>query len=319
MTSQIVLLALIFLAVAGLVLGLGLWLYRDELVERRLDQLGREPEEAGTGEKGEEAVSEWHAKVVRMAAPIAWLSTPKAGWETSNLRVRFMQAGLRGPGWPVIYFGAKTLLALVLPGLLLLYATLINSDLMAKMTWPALLLLATIGYYLPNLLLLAAARQRQRELRDAFPDAIDLMRVCVEAGLGLDAAMNRTGSEIAVRSQALADELNLVALELRVGSTRESALQNFALRSGVDDIATFVTIILQSEHFGTNVAESLRVLSDTMRERRKIRAEETAAKIPLKLLFPLIFLIFPSLFLVLLGPAMIGIFRTILPTMLGAR
>lgn len=316
MTSQALLLVSIFLAVVGLVLGLGLWLSRDEAVGRRLDQLGGGAE-AEAGEKIREAVGEWQAKVARIAKPIAWLSTPKAGWETSNLRVRFMQAGLRGPGWPVIYFGAKTFLALVLPGLLLLYGSVANADLMAKMTLPVLLLLAAIGYYLPNLVLRAAARQRKRELQEAFPDAIDLMTVCVEAGLGLDAAMNRTGSEIVVRSEALADELNLVALELRVGSTRTVALQNFALRSGVDDVATFVTIVLQSEHFGTNVADSLRVLSDTMRERRKVRAEETAAKIPLKLLFPLIFLIFPSLFVVLLGPAMINVMRTLLPTLAG--
>lgn len=314
MTSQALLLVLIFLSVAGLVLGLGLWLNRDEAVGRRLGRLGSEPV---TDESTGEAVSEWQAKVVRMATPIAWLSTPKAGWETSNLRVRFMQAGLRGPGWPVIYFGAKTFLAVVLPGLLLLYGSVFNAELMAKMSLPVLLLLAAIGYYLPNVVLLSVARQRRRELQEAFPDAIDLMTVCVEAGLGLDAAMNRTGSEIAVRCQALADELNLVALELRVGSTRAQALQNFALRSGVDDVATFVTIILQSEHFGTNVADSLRVLSDTMREQRKVRAEETAAKIPLKLLFPLIFLIFPSLFVVLLGPAMINVMRTLLPTLGG--
>ena len=106
-------------------------------------------------------------------------------------------------------------------------------------------------------------------------------------------------------------------LDLRVGSTRERALQNFALRTGVEDIATFVTILLQSEHFGTNVAESLRVLSETMREHRKVRAEERAAKIPLKLLFPLIFLIFPSLFVVLMGPAVISVYRVLLPTMSG--
>ena len=113
----------------------------------------------------------------------------------------------------------------------------------------------------------------------------------------------------------MADELKLVALERRVGSTRASALTSFALRTGVDDIATFVTLLIQTEHLGTNVADSLRILSDTMRVRRTIRAEEAAAKIPLKLLFPLIFFMFPSLFLVLLGPAVINVSRTLLPTL----
>jgi tight adherence protein C len=108
-----------------------------------------------------------------------------------------------------------------------------------------------------------------------------------------------------------------MTIELRIGSTRAMALQNLALRTGVDDIETFVTTLLQSEHFGTNVAQSLRVLAETMRDHRRLRAEETAAKIPLKLLFPLIFFIFPALMLVLLGPAMIGVFRTLLPTLGG--
>lgn len=313
MTMQTFLFALIFLSVAGLVLGIGLWLNRNEALAQRLDQLA-------TGEgKTDAAGTEWHAKVAKVAAPMAWLSTPQKGWDSSNFRVRFMQAGLRGPGWPVIFFGAKTFLTLALPGLLLLYGSMANVASTAQATLFALLSLATLGYFFPNLALAMMIRRRRRELQEAFPDAIDLMTVCVEAGLGLDAAMNRAGEEMDLRSEALADELNLVALEMRVGSTRENALRNFALRTGVDDIATFVTILLQSGHFGTDVADSLRVLSDTMREHRKIRAEERAAKIPLKLLFPLVFFIFPSLFVVLLGPALIGIFRVLLPTMVGAR
>jgi tight adherence protein C len=312
---QTLLLAMIFLSVAGLVWGIGLWLNRNEELDRRLDQLGGKM--GALDAKIDAAGMEWHAKVAKIAAPIAWLSTPKEGWESSNLRVRFMHAGLRGPGWPVIFFGTKTFLALVFPGLLLLFGTLANMPSKPQATLLALLSLAALGYYLPNLVLALVIRQRQRELQEALPDAVDLMTVCVEAGLGLDAAMNRAAEEMDLRSPTLADELKLVALELRVGSTRETALRNFALRTGVDDVATFVTILLQSGHFGTNVADSLRILSETMRERRKVRAEERAAKIPLKLLFPLIFFIFPSLFVVLLGPAMIGIFRVLLPTMTG--
>jgi len=317
MTIQTFLFTLIFLSVAGLVFGLGLWLSRDEALSRRLDQLGQKP---ATGDgKADTAGAQWHVKVAKVAAPMAWLSTPKEGWDSSNFRLRFMQAGLRGPGWPVIFFGTKTFLTLALPGLLLLYGSMANVASTAQATLFALLFLAALGYFFPNLVLALMIRQRQRELQEAFPDAIDLMTVCVEAGLGLDAAMNRAAEEMDLRSQALADELNLVTLEMRVGATRENALHNFALRTGVDDVATFVTILLQSGHFGTNVADSLRVLSDTMREHRKVRAEERAAKIPLKLLFPLVFFIFPSLFVVLLGPALIGIFRVLLPTMAGGR
>ena len=311
---QILLLAMTFLSVAGLVLGIGLWLGRDETLGRRLDRLGGP---TAAFDKTAGASHEWQARVARISAPMAWLSKPKEGWESSNFRVRFMHAGLRGPGWPVIFFGAKTFFTLALPGLFLLFESMANVVATTQANLFALLALAAVGYYFPNLALWMMIRHRQRELEEALPDAVDMMRVCVEAGLGLDAAMNRASEEMDLRSQELADELKLVALDMRVGSTRERALQNFALRSGVDDVATFVTILLQSEHFGTNVAESLRVLSDTMREHRKVRAEETAAKIPLKLLFPLIFFMFPALFVVILGPAVISIFRVLIPTLGG--
>ncbi len=311
---QTFILAIVFLSAVGLVLGIGLWLTRDQALGRRLDDL---KDHATSLDNTAQAGDQWRAKVARIAAPMAWLSIPKEGWESSNFRVRFMHAGLRGPGWPVIFFGLKTFLTLALPGLFLAYRGMVGATSATQFTVLGLLLLAALGYYLPNLALMLRIHGRQRELQEALPDAVDLMRVCVEAGLGLDAAMNRAGEEMDLRSHALGDELRLVALDLRVGSTRERALQNFALRTGVDDVATFVTILLQSEHFGTNVAESLRILSDTMRVQRQVRAEERAAKIPLKLLFPLIFLIFPSLFVVLMGPAVISIYRVLLPTMTG--
>jgi tight adherence protein C len=141
---------------------------------------------------------------------------------------------------------------------------------------------------------------------------MDLIIVCIEAGLGLDAAIARTGQEMRLRSPALAGELHLVTLELRVGVSREQALQNLALRTGLDEVASLVTMLRQADRFGTSIAESLRVHADSLRTRRRQRAEEAAAKIPLKLLFPLIFCIFPSLMLVLLGPAVISIYRIFL-------
>lgn len=311
---QALVLSMIFLSVAGFVWGIGAWLSRDEATERRLDRLSKP---TAAIDKAAEAARPWQARVAKISAPIAWLSEPKEGWESSNFRVRFMHAGLRGPGWPVIFFGAKTFFTLALPGLLLLFGSIANRSTAAQATLLTLVLLAAFGYYLPNLVLMLMIRWRQREVLEALPDAVDLMRVCVEAGLGLDAAMNRAAEEMDLRSKELADELKLVALDLRVGATRERAMENLALRTGVDDVATFVNILRQSEHFGTNVAESLRVLSDTMRDHRKIRAEEAAAKIPLKLLFPLIFFMFPALFVVILGPAVLSIFRTLIPTLGG--
>lgn len=316
MTMQTLILIAAFVAAAGLTLGLGMWFTRDATLGHRLGQL-HEPSAAA--HEGSQAGHAWSVRIARLAAPIARLSTPKEGWESSNFRLRFMRAGLRGAGWPVAFFAAKSLLAVALPGVFMLYGGVGAATMNVRALPLVLLLLAAFGYYLPNVLLSLATSARQRELSEAMPDAIDLMTVCVEAGLALDAAMNRAGEEMNLRSNALADELSLVALEMRVGATRENALRNLALRTGVDDITTFVTMLLQSERFGTNVADSLRVLADTMRVHRRIRAEEAAAKIPLKLLFPLIFFIFPSLLLVLMGPAMISIYRTLLPTLMGSR
>ncbi|MDO9145780.1 type II secretion system F family protein [Rhodoferax sp.] len=314
MNMQIVILVLIFLAVTGLAMGATLWFGRDPALRQRLNQLVN-PE--SKGEKSLIAGSEWQARVIKAVGPMAKLSTPKVGWDESSLRVRFMQAGLRETAWPAIYFAAKTVLALLWPGLFVLYQGLSAMQMTATNTILVLVLLTALGYYLPNVLLANLIKHRKREVEDALPDALDMMLVCVEAGLGLDAAMNRAASEIGLRSEAMADELNLVALELRMGVKRDQALRNMALRTGVDDVASFVAMLVQADRFGTNVADALRIEAETMRTHRRLRAEERAAKIPLKLLFPLIFFIFPSLMLVLLGPAMISIYRVLLPTMSG--
>ena len=314
MNMQVLILGLVFLAASGLAWAGMAWVNRRESVSQRLNQLvGASADE----EKSLTAGSEWHARIVKVASPMARLSAPAEGWEASALRLRFMQAGLREASWPAVYFACKTVLALLLPGLFALYQGLSAAQIAVTTNVLILLVLASIGYYLPNVLLANAIGRRQKELQDTMPDALDLMMVCVEAGLGLDAAMNRSASEIGLRSQALSEELNLVALELRMGVRRETALRNLALRTGVEEISSFVAMLVQADRFGTNVADALRIQAETMRTHRRLRAEERAAKIPLKLLFPLIFFIFPSLMLVLMGPAMISIYRVLLPTMGG--
>lgn len=180
-----------------------------------------------------------------------------------------------------------------------------------------MLVCAALGYMMPNFFLARRITNRQRDIFESFPDAIDLTTVCVEAGLGLDAALARVGAEMRLKSPILGEELHLVNLELRAGSSRERALRNLALRTGIDEIDSLVAILIQADRFGTSVADSLRVHSDNLRTKRRLRAEEAAAKVPQKLLFPVIFCIFPSLLLVLLGPAFIGIYRVLLPTMAG--
>lgn len=310
-TIQLAFLALIFLAVFGAVM-LALRLFATNPVQNRLDAVVGRPAPAVGGEP-----SPWAAHIIKLTGPLAKLSVPNEGWETSMLRTRFMHAGFRNPSAPAIFFTAKTALAVGLPLVLFFVLTTSGASYSANKLLFWLLSAAAIGYYLPNVLLNNLISRRQREVFESFPDALDLMTVCVEAGLAMDAALARVAAEIGLKSAVLSDELHLVTLELRAGSSKEKALRNLALRTGVEDVDALVAMLIQSERFGTSIADSLRVQSDQLRTKRRQRAEEMAAKIALKLLFPLIFFIFPSLLVVLMGPAFIQIYRVLLPTMGG--
>lgn len=258
----------------------------------------------------------WHASVAKAFAPVAKLASPGKEEDLSKFRLRFLHAGLRDPSAPALFFALKAILAIALPllGMYLLNFFGSNPRVPAPLI---LLLLAALGYYLPNGVVANMTQRRQRKLFEAFPDSLDLMIVCMEAGLSLDMAIARAGSEIRLRSSILSEELGMVGTELRMGASRERALRNLAARTGLDEISSFVAMIVQADRFGTSIADSLRVQADMLRTRRRQRAEETAAKLPLKLLFPLIFCIFPALLVVLMGPAMIQIYRVMLPTMSG--
>ena len=261
----------------------------------------------------------WLEKMVAAAAPVAKLSLPEEDAENSVLRVRFMNAGYRQASAPIIFFAAKTVLALGLPLAVFFGVSIASTGSSTTTILLYTLGAATLGYYLPNFVLKRMTKNRQREIFENFPDALDLMTICVEAGLGMDAALARVAGEISLKSDVLSDELNLVTLELRAGSSKEKALRGLATRTGVEDVDSLVTMLIQAERFGTSIAASLRVQSEQLRTKRRQRAEEMAAKIALKLLFPLIFFIFPSLLVVLMGPAFIQIYRVLLPTFAGTQ
>ncbi len=310
-TLQMAFLGFVFLAVFALIM-LGMRLFSTSAVQARLDgMLGRKIPAASN------EPSPWTERIIKLTGPLANLSLPKEGWENSVLRTRFMNAGFRNSSAPAIYFAAKTILAIGLP--MIVFFVLRNAPGQRSgnviLLW--LFLSAAIGYYLPNILLSNTIARRQREIFETFPDALDLMTVCVEAGLAMDAALARVAAEIGLKSEVLSDELNLVTLELRAGSSKEKALRNLALRTGVEDVDALVAMLIQSERFGTSIAASLRVQSDQLRTKRRQRAEEAAAKIALKLLFPLIFFIFPALLVVLMGPAFLQISRVLLPKLSG--
>ncbi len=299
---QIIFLAIVFVVAAGVAVAASLVFSPVALRERLSDVVepaAVAPEPVATG---------WVEKVAHVAQPFSRLSLPEEGWEKSPLRTRFMNAGWRSASVPSLYFAAKTILALGLPAVVALCGALaLNAPQKGFMYF--LLLVAGIGYYLPNAVLSHKAAARCRDIFENFPDALDLLTVCVEAGLSLERALAKVAGEIHIKSEALAQELQLALMEMRAGFTKERALRNLALRSGVEDVDTLVAMLIQSERFGTSMGDSLRVHSDNLRSKRSVLAEEAAAKIALKLLFPLIFCIFPTLMLVLIGPAGIQIFR----------
>lgn len=259
----------------------------------------------------------WVASAIKISRPFARLALPSEGWENAPIRIRFINAGWRDRSTPYLFFGAKTMLALLLPMVSIGFGGELLFHNGASLVMLVLLLAVCIGYYLPNLLLNHLIEIRKRDIFESFPDALDLLTVCVEAGLGLDAALNRVADEIHIKSKVLGQELQLVIMELRAGFSKECALRNLALRTGIEDIDLLVAMLIQSDRFGTSMGESLRIHSENLRVKRRQRAEEAAAKISLKLLFPLIFLIFPTLMLVLVGPAAMQIYRVLLPAMAG--
>ncbi len=310
-TLHLVYIALIFVTVTGTAMAV-LMAFAPSRARQRLDALADAP-----ARDGGRAQRQWTRTVVHVAGKFAKLSLPSEGWESSPLRVRFMHAGYRGEAAALLFFGGKTLLAALLPVLAYFSVIVGGAKLGSNGLLALLLACAAFGYYLPNGVLARLVSLRQRAIFENFPDAADLLMVCVEAGLGLDAALVKVTDEMRLKSQALAEELHLVTLELRAGGSREKALRNLAARTGVEEVNTFASMLIQADRFGTSIADSLRVFSDELRTKRRMRAEEVAAKIPLKLLFPMVFCIFPALLLVLLGPAFIQVYRILLPTLTG--
>ena len=254
-------------------------------------------------------------RLFKFLGAIGEATKPKNVDEMSHMRRTLVKAGYRSIDTPLIFFGTRLLLAIALPAMFAVLRTSALPMLTYMHTMVLFIFLAVVGFYAPNLWVKIRTQRRQRKIVEGFPDALDLMTVCVEAGLGLDAALNQVAEEISMNNRALSEELKLVNLELRAGQSRQNALRNLSLRTDLEDINNFTTLLIQTDNFGTSIGQALRVHSDTMRTKRHHRAEEKAAKLPVTLLFPLVFFIFPSMFVVILGPAVIQMIRILLPTM----
>ena len=294
---------LAFLCVALLVVGAAMAFAPSGggVIERRLDELRGV---AGLPVNEAPVYNEALLKSLKRLGKYA----PTSPTEMGKLKARLVCAGYRGSEALPVFIGIRLGCALLVFGVL-------SMGLISRPNLLVALFGAGLGYLLPAMALGRMAGKRQHRIRLSLADALDLLVVSVEAGLGLDQALQRVGEELAFAHKDLSDELRLVNLELRAGKARSEALRNLADRTGVDDLSSLAAMLIQTDKFGTSVAQSLRVHSDTLRTKRRQRAEEAAAKTGVKMVFPLVFCIFPAIWVVTIGPAAIRFVQVLFPMM----
>jgi tight adherence protein C len=265
-------------------------------IVRRLSQLAETP-----GADRKEAFAEKQKERVQEALASVGKLVP--GGTASRAELMIIRAGYRNPNVIQIIRGLKVILPIALVSGVYFSGFYLTN--------PFLILggALIIGAVIPEIWLLSRISARQHRLRRGLPDALDLLVICVEAGLGLDQAMVRVSQELKVVHRELSDELQMVNLEMRVGKSRIEALRELARRTGLDDIKSLVAMLTQTERFGTSISQSLRVHSDDLRTRRRQRAEELSAKTSVKMVPPLVLFIFPALLIVIIGPAALIIIR----------
>jgi tight adherence protein C len=275
-------------------------------VRRRVEELSEGHNFIPTGEITETLKRVLVGFLKRLAKP----ALPRRGWQMTQLKNNMLFAGFRSQHAVNVYLGIRMGLCVIIPPLLML--TPLHDRVQGPMYILALVGAAGAGFMLPSFWLESLIRKRRAKIVRELPDVLDLLVIAVEAGLGLDSAIRRVAKEVKISSPLLCNELNLVSLELKAGIPRQMALRNLAARCGVEDISSLVTMLVQADRFGVSVGRSLRVHSDTVRTKRRQKLEEAAAKVPLKLLFPVLFLIFPAIMFVMAGPAIIKVSESIL-------
>ncbi len=241
-----------------------------------------------------------------LLGPVSSYVLPQNEIERSRITEKLVHAGYRSPSAVQNLYAIKAVLLIAFPAIFLIVSTWMPSLTMRSQLL-TLAGLAGAGLLLPNMVLERLVEQRMKKLRNGFPDALDMLVVCVEAGLGISQAIQRVSDELGVSHPELAQELALVNAEIRAGVERVSALKNLAHRTGLEDVQGLVSLLVQTLRFGTSIAESLRVYSVEFRDKRMQKAEEQAAKIGTKMVFPLVVFLFPCFFLVAVGPAVIGL------------
>lgn len=233
------------------------------------------------------------------------------------LRQRLIAAGFTAPYAPRVYTMLRLILVIGLPVLVLIMFGMSGSSPSMLKLYMSLVIAAALGLYVPALFVRAKADRRQQELTNAFPDALDLLLVCVEAGLGLEASMGRVGMEMTTSHPLLAEQFGAVVLEMRAGRSTDDALRRMADRAGVDDIRAFCTLLIQSTKLGSSISQTLRTYASEMREKRRLRAEEKAHRLPVLISIPLVACMLPTMIGVLMLPAAIRVVRAVMPALHG--
>ena len=241
----------------------------------------------------------------RMAEPLNRI-VPISAVEAEKLQKQMLQAGYRSQDAATAFRAIQITLIVAIPSLVLTACFLLNRPVTNFLIWGVLG--AALGFYLPRYVLRKKIARRQQKITWGLADAMDLMVVAVEAGLSLNAALNRVSEELKELHPEMHYEMDLVNLEIRVGRSREEALRNLAERTGVEDIRSFVALLIQADRYGSSIAKAVRVFADSLRTKRRQRAEQTSQKAALKLLFPLTAFLFPVIILVVLGPALLNLY-----------
>ncbi len=283
---------------------------RNSRAQERLDRLSRPASLAEIEDP--KLKKERFQGVMETAKALAGPLMPKTELEQSALKIKLANAGFRSESAVNVYLGIRfiTLIVFLLTGLAYtFYAHGLNFNLKAL---TPLAILTALGFYLPSIVLWWLRKKRQEAIFLSLPDALDLLVVCVESGLGLDAAMRKVCDEMKDHAKVICEELSLANFQLQMGRPRREVLHDLGVRTGVDDVRSLAAILIQADRFGSSIAQALRVQSDSMRTRRKQLAEEKAAKTAVQLIFPLVLFIFPGIFVVLVGPAAINIYNVML-------
>lgn len=247
--------------------------------------------------------------VERFAKPLTQFVPQPSPRNLRRLRKRLIQAGFYSENSTAIFRAIRLTSALLLPAVVFFFVTVVLRKPLDSSTFGLTLVAFGYGAFMPSFMLSRLITKRKSRITRALPDALDLMVVCVEAGLGLNAALHRVGREMELVEPNLSEELAVTNREIRAGKPRDEALRNLGDRTGVDDVKSLVAMLVQTDRFGTSIADSLRVFADSMRTKRRQRAEEMVAKAAIKLIFPLLLFIFPALLIVLMGPALIRIYE----------